>query len=172
MQRGDVVDVASQSQDDGFNTVDPGAEANGDKDRPDVGALESGAYGELMRRANEQPLSFSFIWRGTHFKSMIERNGEGMRLSLSSDLADIPFSVENASSRGELLAFGGTFVGENDTKLTVVQGRTITIEHEIALPEFQSDTMAALVTQMTMLVLNSAPYLDLIAECAAAPAEA
>ena len=172
MQRGDVVDVANQSQDDCFDTADAGAEANGGKDRLDTAALEIGAYGELMRRATEKPLNFSFAWRGTHFNSVIESTGEGMRLSLSSDLAAIPFSVENAVARGELLAVGESFVGDNETKLTVIQGHTIKLDHEFTLPEAQSDTIASLVTQLTMLVLNSAPYLDLIAEYTAAPAEA
>ncbi len=172
MKRGVVVDAANQSQDDGFGTAEAGTEANGDKVRLDAADLETGAYGELLRRANAQPLSFFFIWRGTNFKSVVECIGEGMRLSLSSDLAAIPFSVENAAARVELLAVGEIFVGDIEMKLKVVQGRTITLEHEFALPESQSDNMATLVTRLTMLVLNSAPYLDLIAECTAAPAEA
>ena len=166
------MEAANQSQDSSFYPSTAGSEAHGDKDLPEVHAIESGAYGELMRRAKKQPLSFSFVWCGTNFKSVIECDGEGLRLSMTSDLVAIPFSVENAAARGELLAVGGSFVGDNETKLTVVQGRTITLEHEVSLPELQSDTMTALVTQLTMLVLNSAPYLDLIAKYTAAPAEA
>lgn len=171
MQRGDAVDLAKQSQDDGSDTVATGGAADGAVDIFDAEPLESGAYGELMRRAHERPLSFCFTWRGTNFKSTVVSDGEGMRLSLTSDLAEVPFSVENAAARSELFAVGESFVDDNDNKLTVVQGRTITLEHEVPLPEDQSDTMATLVTQLTMLVLNSAPYLDLIAECTAAPSE-
>ena len=172
MQRGDEVEVASQSQDSSFDPSAAGSEALGDKNILDVPAIELGAYGELMRRANEQPLSFSFVWRGTSFQSTVDSDGKAMRLSLTSDLTAIPYSVENAVARGDLFAVGESFVDDNETKLTVSRGHTITLEHEIALPDSRSDTMVTLVTQLTMLVLDSAPYLDLIAECTAAPAEA
>jgi len=172
MQRGDAVDLAKQSQDDGSDTVATGGAADGAVDRFDAEPLESGAYGELMRRAQRQALSFSFVWRGTDFRGTVESIGEGMRLSLRSDIAAIPYSAENPAARGGLLAVVDTYDGGSEAKLTVVQGRMVMLEHEISLPKSHGDTMTNLVTQLTMLVLNTAPYLDLIAEFTEAPARA
>lgn len=163
------MELANQPHGNGFDPAIAEAETDPDKDSPVKAALEGGAYGELMRRAKEQPLSFSFAWRGTDFKGTVENIGEDMRLSLRSDLATIPYSVENAAARGDLLAVVDTCAGGSEAKLMVFQGRTVMLEHEIALPESLDDTMANLITQLTMLVLNTAPYLDLIADYTSGP---
>ena len=167
-QRGDVVETANQRQSGGFEPVTADAGGAG----LETDAIKSGAYGELMRRARQQALVFSFAWRGTDFRGTVESIGESMRLSLRSDLAAIPYSAENPAARGGLLAVVDTYDGGSEAKLTVVQGRMVMLEHEIPLPKSHGDTMANLITQLTMLVLNTAPYLDLIAEFTEAPARA
>lgn len=164
------MELANQPQGNGFDPAIAEAETGLDKDSPVKAALEGGAYGELMRRAKEQPLGFSFAWRGTDFKGTVENIGEDMRLSLRGDLAAIPYSAENSAARGDLLAVVDTCAGGGEAKLMVFQGRTVMLEHEIALPESLDDTMANLITQLTMLVLNTAPYLDLIAKYTSGPA--
>jgi hypothetical protein len=167
MPRGDVVDAANQPRNGAFEPAMAEVEADSEKTR-----FETGAYGELMRRAKEKPLGFTFDWRGSNFKGKVESIEDGMRLSLRSALAAIPYSAEDADSRGDLLAVVDTCSTGVEAKLTVYQGRSIMIEHEIDLPPCDGDTMATIVTQLTMLVMNTAPYLDLIAEFTAAQAEA
>lgn len=166
------MEATNQPQDSGFESAIAEAAAGNGKGRLDNDVLEAGAYGELMRRTKRQPLSFSFVWRGTDFRGTIESIVDGMRLSLRSDLAALPYSAENPAARGDLLAVVDTCAGGSAAKLVVFQGHTIMLEHEIELPESLGDTMTTLVTNLTMLVLNTAPYLDLIAEFMSAPAEA
>ena len=161
------METADQPQGDGFAPSIAESDAGCGPER-----YESGAYGELMRRAKLKPLSFSFAWRGGEFTGTVENVGDGMRMSLRSALATIPFSAENAASRGNLLAVVDTCAGGSEAKLMVFQGSTIMLEHEITLPRSIGDTVTTMVTQLTMLVLNTAPYLDLIAEHSASPAEA
>ena len=155
------METADQPQGDGFAPSIVESDAACGPER-----YETGAYGELMRRAKLKPLSFSFSWRGGEFTGTVESVGDGMRMSLRSALAAIPFSAENAATRGNLLAVN------SEAKLMVFQGSTIMLEHEIIVPRSTGDTVTTMVTQLTMLVLNTAPYLDLIAEHSASQAEA
>ena len=126
--------------------------------------LSVGGYGELLRRAADAPLVFSFAWRGIGFKSTVESIDRGMRLSLETDLAPIPFSAEDAETRGGLFAIVDTWDGDSEGRLKIVQGRRIVLENDIRLPPPDGQTASTIVSQLTMLVLNAAPYLDLIAE--------
>lgn len=159
------MEAANQSQGDGINPAVVGSTGRNGRNR-----FESGAYGELMRRAKQRPLSFSFVWRGGDFKGQVDSIDNGMRLSLRSELATVPYTAENIDVRGDLLAVVDTCAGSSEAKLLVFQGRKIMLEHEIVMPEIHGDTMATLVTHLTMLVLNTAPYLDLIAEFTSAQA--
>ena len=161
------MEAINQPQNSAFEPAIADGETPGEQTR-----FEAGAFGELMRRAKEKPLNFTFDWRGSNFKGTVESIEDGMRLSLSSALAAIPYSAEDADSRGDLLAVVDTCSTGVEAKLTVYQGRSIMIEHKIDLPPCQGDTMATIVTQLTMLVMNTAPYLDLIAEFTSAQAEA
>lgn len=163
-----MVEAPNQRQIGGFEP----AKADAGSGSLETDALKSGAYGELMRRAKQQALGFTFVWRGSDFKGTIESIGDGIRLLLRSDLTAIPYSAENPAARGRLLAVVDTYDGGSEAKLTVVQGHTIMLEHKIALPKSSGDTMANLITQLTAMVLNTAPYLDLIAESAKTPAKA
>lgn len=167
MRRGDAVEAANQPQ---GNVLAPSVVDSDDGNGPE--RYESGAYGEFMRRAKLRPLSFTFAWRGSEFLGTVECFGDGMRMSLRSALAALPFSAENAADRGSLLAVVDTCANGSEAKLTVVQGSTIMLEHEITLPRSIGGTVTTMVTQLTMLVLNTAPYLDLIAKHTTAPAEA
>jgi hypothetical protein len=161
------VEAVNQLQNSAFEPAIAEDEADSELNR-----FEAGSYGELMRRAKDQPLSFSFDWRGSQFMGLVECLETGMRLSLRSSLAAIPYSAENADTRGDMLAVVDTCAGGSEAKLMVYQGSTIMLEHEIELPRSLDNTVANIVTQLTMLVMNTAPYLDLIAEFTAAPADA
>ncbi|MCH7941798.1 MAG: hypothetical protein IIB67_01050 [Proteobacteria bacterium] len=161
------MEAAKQPRDSGFEPAVTDVAARKGQD-----LFEIGAYGDLMRRAKEQPLSFTFDWRGTDFMGTVESIDDGMRLSLRSSLATLPYSAENAAARGELLAVVDTYAGGGDAKLMVYQGHKVMLEHEIVLPPSLGDTVTTIVTQLTMLVLNTAAYLDLIVEFSSPPTEA
>ena len=161
------MEAANQPRDSGFEPAVTDVAARNGED-----FFGTGAYGDLMRRAKQQPLNFSFEWRETDFMCTVESIDDGMRLSLRSALAAIPYSAENAAARGELLAVVDTYAGGSDAKLMVYQAHKVMLEHEIVLPPSLGDTVANIVTQLTMLVLNTAAYLDLIAEVSSPPTEA
>jgi len=120
-----------------------------------------------MRRATKAPLSFGFVWHGMDFSGSLEAINGGMRLSLQSNLAQLPYSAEDAKSRGDLLAVVDTLDGNTDGLLQVVQGQKIILENEIPMPRTSAGDISSVVANLALLVLNAAPYLDLIAEFAA-----
>ena len=128
-------------------------------DRPAVDA-----YSELMRRASNAPLNFNFAWHGMNFGGTLEAIEGGMRLSLQSNLAALPYSAEDAKARGDLLAVVDTLDGRTEGLLKVVKGNTIVLENEIPMPRTPTGSISSVVTNLALLVLNAAPYLDLIAE--------
>jgi hypothetical protein len=132
-----------------------------DDDRPAVDA-----YSELMRRARNAPLNFSFAWHGMDFGGTLESIEGGMRMSLQSKLAELPYSAEDARARGNLLAVVDTLDGHTEGLLKVVKGQTIVLENEIPMPRTPTGSISSVVTNLALLVLNAAPYLDLIAEFA------
>lgn len=95
------------------------------------------AFGELMRRATKEPLSFGSMG----FSGSLEAINSGMRLSLQSNLAQLPYSAEDAKSRGDLLAVVDTLDGNTDGLLKVVQGQKIILENEIPMPRTSAATL-------------------------------
>ena len=148
-------------------TEDGATTASGGGNGADPAGIRSiDAYGDLLRRAMDAPLTFSFAWHGRDFKGIFEAIDGGMRLSLRSDLATVPFSAEDAAARGDLLAVVDSWDGNTDGTLKVVQGQRIVLENEIPLPRTPDGTISSVVTNLALLVLYAAPYLDLIAEYA------
>ena len=148
-------------------TEDGATMASGGGSGVDPAGLRSiDAYGELLRRAMEAPLTFSFTWQGRDFMGTFEAIDGGMRLSLQSDLATVPYSAEDPVARGDLLAVVDSLDGHTEGTLKVVQGQRIVLESEIPMPRTPDGTISSVVTNLALLVLNAAPYLDLIAEYA------
>jgi hypothetical protein len=141
----------------------PAGDGERDASRPTIDA-----FGELMRRATKAPLSFGFVWHGMNFTGALEAIDGGMRLSLQSNLAQLPYSAEDAKSRGDLLAVVDTLDGKTDGLLKLVQGQKIILENEIPMPRTSAGSISSVVANLALLVLNAAPYLDLIAEFAPA----
>ena len=131
-----------------------------------VGLCSIDAYGDLLRRAMDAPLTFCFTWHDRDFKGTFEAIDGGMRLSLQSDLATVPYSAEDPAARGDLLAVVDSWDGHSDGTLKVVQGQRIVLENEIPMPRTPDGTISSVVTNLALLVLYAAPYLDLIAEYA------
>ena len=129
-----------------------------------AGRTTINAFGELMRRATNAPLNFGFVWHGVDFAGTLKIIEGGMRLSLQSNLASLPYSAEDARTRGNLLAVVDTLDGRADGQLKVVQGQKIVLENNIPMPRTTTGSISSVVTNLALLVLNAAPYLDLIAE--------
>ena len=161
------MEAAKQPRDSGFEPAVTDVAARKGQD-----LFEIGAYGDPMRPRKEKPLGLTLLVPGTGFMGTVESIDDGMRLSLRSSLATLPYSAENAAARGELLAVVDTYAGGGDAKLMVYQGHKVMLEHEIVLPPSLGDTVTTIVTQLTMLVLNTAAYLDLIVEFSSPPTEA
>ena len=127
-----------------------------------------GAYGELQRRLVESPLRFAFCWHGTDFTGRFEARNGGVRLTIQTDLAALPYSAENARVRTDLLAIADAFRDEAVGNLKVVRGQKIMIEKTIDLSTTIGSAVSDIVASPTDLVLRTAPCLDLLAEYAAA----
>ena len=100
------------------------------------------------------------------FSGSLEAINSGMLLSLQSSLAQLPYSAEDAKSRGDLLAVVDTLDGNTDGLLKVVQGQKIMLENEIPMLRTSAGNISSVVANLALLVLNAVPYLDLIAEFA------
>ncbi|MCH9020986.1 MAG: hypothetical protein IIA73_11560 [Proteobacteria bacterium] len=127
-------------------------------------AMSSGAYGALLRRVLRAPMRFTFSWRGIDFTGIFETLEKGIRLSLQGDLGSLPYSAEDARARGGLLAIVDTYGDGSSAMLKVVSGQTIVLENAIDLPRSVGGGASNIVTSLTLLVLNTAPFLDLLAE--------
>ncbi len=142
---------------------------------PPIEAALAGAYGALRQRLLDSPLKFAFNWHGIEFTGRFSALDEGVRLTLHSDLAALPYSAEDAGARSGLLGVFDVFNDETVGTLKVVSGQKIIIEKSIDLPQSTGDAASDIVANLTILVLRAAPYLDLFADGAPlrqAPAEA
>ena len=126
---------------------------------------------ELMRRLVAKPRKFSFNWRGVDFTALLEGLDGGLRLTLHSDLAALPYSAEDAGERANLLAVVDTSGTGREGRLRVVCGQKIVIEDSIDLTLTVGATVNSIITSLTILVLRLAPCLDLLAERAAVNGE-
>ena len=128
-------------------------------------AMSSGSYGALLRRVLRAPLRFTFSWRGIDFTGPFETLEKGIRLSLQSDLGSLPYSAEDdARTRDGLLAIVDAYGNGSSGMLKVVSGQTIVLETAIDLPRSVGGGASNIVTSLTLLVLNTAPFLDLLAD--------
>ena len=94
----------------------------------------------------------------------LEAINGGMRLFLQSNLAQLPYSAEDAKSRFDLLAVVDILDGNTDGLLKVVQGQKIILENEIPMPRTSAGDISSVVANLASPVLNAAHYLDLVIE--------
>lgn len=118
----------------------------------------------LCAAPKNTPLNFNFAWLGIGFDGTLEAIEGGMRMSLQSNRAALPCSAEDAKAHGDLLAVLDTLDGHTEGLLKVVKGQTIVLENEIPMPRTPTGSISSVTTNLALLVLNAAPYLDLIAE--------
>ncbi len=142
----------------------PAAAPDGHNGDSPLGLASDGAYIELMRRAIAEPRRFTFKWRGVNFSARLDGHDGGLRLTLHSDLAALPYSAEDAGERADLLAVVDAFGNGRESKFRVVCGQKIVIEDSIDLTQTIDSTVNSIITSLTILVLRLAPCLDLLAE--------
>ncbi len=142
----------------------PAAAPDGHDGESPIALATDGAYLELMRRAIAEPRRFSFKWRGVDFAARLDEHNGGLRLTLHSDLAALPYSAEDAGERADLLAVVDTYPTGSEGKIRVVCGQKVVIEDSIDLTQTIDSTVNSIITSLTVLVLRLAPCLDLLAE--------
>ncbi len=127
----------------------------------DIGTLMGGAYGALSRRAEEAPIEFGFSWRGIDFHGRIEAPQGRLRLALASEIASLPFSVEDPEARKSAIAVVEA-ASRDDNGIRVVHGHKVVLESRMDIADRRIDTIKGLVSLLTVLVLRTAPYLDFL----------
>ncbi len=142
----------------------PAAAPDGHDGESPIALATDGAYMELMRRVIAEPRRFTFEWRGVDFSARLDGHNGGLRLTLHSDLAALPYSAEDAGERANLLAVIDTYGTGGESKFRVVRGQKIIIEDSIDLTQTIDSTVNSIITSLTILVLRLAPCLDLLAE--------
>jgi len=134
-------------------------------------AIGEGAIAAVRRRTAAGPLSFAFTWRGKRFTGAIADAPDGLSVTLRGELGGLPFSAENKATRRSLLALiEASRDGAN--RLSVVNGTGVVLETTLAVGASPASTAGDLITALTVAVLSTAPYLDLLAERFPDPAAA
>ncbi len=128
----------------------------------DIDAAVGGAYGALTRRADKAPLVFGFSWRGIDFHGRIEAPQGRLRLTLASEIASLPFSIEDPAARKSAIAVVEA-ASRDDGGIRVVHGHKVVVESQMDIADRRIDTINGLVSLLTVLVLRTAPYLDFLA---------
>ncbi len=100
----------------------------------DIETAALGAYGELLRRVVHAPLSFKFSLRNIDFSGSFEGRDDGIRLVLDSNLANVPYTGEDAAGRHNLLPVVDASRDERVGKLRVIDGPKIVLKSEIEFP--------------------------------------
>ena len=151
--------------------TDPAAASDGRDGKSPIALASDREYLELMRRMVAEPRRFTFKWRGVDFSARLDGYNGGLRLTLHSDLAALPYSAEDAGERANLLAVVDAHGTGREGRFRVVCGQKIVIEDAIDLTQTIDSTANSIITSLTILVLRLAPFLDLLAERASVDGE-
>jgi len=130
----------------------------------ELNSLEIDSSGAISHREPKYPLVFRFSWRDSNFEGTVNQADGHLSLELSLRLAEIPFTAENSDQRGRWSAI----ISDADTpvggKLEVLHDSTAVLSKTIDLPEMSDFTAEGFVTNIAMMVLTLAPYLDPLVE--------
>ncbi len=148
-------------------SIDTGTTAMAREPGPDVDALDLqaaslGAYGALLKRVSDKPLTFRFAWRDVTFRALVSGRDDGLRLSIEADMADVPYSVEDIETRKDMLAVIDATGDDRLGRICVVQGHKIVLENEFELPENSGNTINSIIATLTIMVLRATPYLEAV----------
>lgn len=141
----------------------------GDPSLPiELHSVRVGDGGTLAAREPKFPLTFRFGWRNSEFEGEIGRGDDGLYLRLCAAVANVPYTAENASGRSRLLGVVTSPAESGIGTLRLMDDQSVVLSKEVALPLKEGLTASGLVTQISVIVLALAPYLDLLAELRAA----
>ena len=150
-------------------SIDTGTAAMAREPGPDVDALDLqaaslGAYGALLKRVSDKPLTFRFAWRDVTFQALVSGRDDGLRLSIEADMADVPYSIEDIEARKDMLAVIDATGDDRLGRICVVQGHKIVLENEFELPENGGNTINSIIATLTIMVLRATPYLEAVSD--------
>ena len=154
----------SETIDTGCGAMVPEPGPDPDMESLDLKAASLGAYGALLKRVSDKPLTFRFAWREVSFRALVSGRDDGLRLSIETDMASVPYTVEDHDTRKEMLAVIDATGDDRVGRICVVQGQKIVLESEFDLPENTGNTISSIITTLTILVLRATPYLQAVSD--------
>ncbi|MCS6855375.1 MAG: hypothetical protein NZ523_11575 [Elioraea sp.] len=132
-----------------------------------LGPFEVGLDGALSPSGASGPVRFAFAWRGRRVQAEL---GPERRLRFSIRAARVPYTAEEAGRRRSALAAVFALRAGGEAKLSAV----LSPAHELRLEwqeTLEATTASRLVAAATRFVLLVRPYLELLEEEGAVPAE-
>ena len=130
----------------------------------ELNSLEIDSSGAISHREPKYPLVFRFSWRDSNFEGTVNQADGHLSLELSLRLAEMPFIAENSDQRGRWSAIISDAETPVGGKLEVLHDSTAVLSKTIDLPEMSDFTAEGFVTNIAMMVLTLAPYLDPLVE--------
>ncbi len=158
---------------------DPGVQDSAatdiDGDSLNLSSASLGAYGALLKRAGDKPITFRFSWKGIGFRALVSGRGHGLRLAIEADMARVPYTVENPEKRKDMLAVIDATGDDRVGRICVIQGHTIVLENAFTLPDNDGNTVSSIIATLTIMVIRASPYLqavgDYLKEAESSPSE-
>ncbi len=143
------------------------------QDPVEIGGIKINDAGEISRCAPDLPISFGFAWRGMTFDGEVAQANGALILRISTDVATVPFSAENTDRRQQLLSLlKASEAGPRRASIALSPNNRLVLLRDIELPRDAGLTATSLVSHAAIAVLESAPYLDLMAEQGVEPPRA
>lgn len=127
-------------------------------------SLEVDNSGVIMQRKPKFPLNFNFSWRNSAFEGAVNQEDGQLTLELRLKLTTVPFTAEDADQRSKWSAIISNSGNPAAGNLEILRDSTAILSKSIELPEMNGFTADGFVTNISMMVLSLAPYLDLLAE--------
>lgn len=116
--------------------------------------------GTIIRREDDAPLHFDFVWRGMTFSGSVEPHGDsGNVIRLVTDLGTVPYSAEQRENRQRLMNLVRHGVDSENTWITLGprQSLRIVCEKRLSPAPKTANHIVAIVTQM---ILSNLPVFD------------
>ena len=130
----------------------------------ELNSLEIDQSGTILQRETKFPLTFHFSWRDSNFEGAVDQMSDRLTLELSLKLAALPFTAEDAAQRGKWSALISDADAPAGGILKIMHDSTVVLSKTVDLPEMNGFTADGFVTNIAMMVLSLAPYLDLLVE--------
>ena len=130
----------------------------------ELNSLEIDQSGVICHRPPKFPLTFNFSWRENKFEGAVDQVNGRMTLELRLTLGDVPYAAEVAAARGKWSTVVCKFDTPGGCPSQIVRESSAILLKTIQLPQLNGFTADGFVTNIALMVLSLAPYVDLIAE--------